>query len=202
MPAGSAGRVFGRLFIRECQCDSGPAKIVLESGEPGHPAMKSFEKVTWIVLLALLFAALGAVIFTHSWTDYRERLRAMRQAEKGTATAVDTGALDTAQQLAPLAMTHIEQDYATQALRLGDHSVDLAFAAALHDAAENPAPLAPQAQQLSARVKSLAAAVAADQARVAQFTAAMGHAKGKRERRFANSDRYCAGAAGPGSGRP
>jgi small-conductance mechanosensitive channel len=102
----------------------------------------------------------------------------MRQAEKGTATAVDTGALDTAQQLAPLAMTHIEQDYATQALRLADHSVDLAFAAALHDAAENPAPLAPQAQQLSARVKSLAAAVAADQARVAQFTAAMGHAKG------------------------
>jgi small-conductance mechanosensitive channel len=139
--------------------------------------MKSFEKVTWIVLLALLFATLGAVIFTHSWTDYRDRLRAMRQAEKGTATAIDTGALDTAQQLAPLAMTHIEQDYATQALRLGDHSVDLVFAAALHDAAENPAPLAPQAQQLSARVKSLVAAVAADQARVAQFTAAIGHAK-------------------------
>ena len=162
----------------ECQCDSGPAKIVLESGEPGHPTMKSFEKATWIVLLGLLFAALGAVIFTHSWTDYRERLRAMRQAEKGTATAVETGALDTAQQLAPLAIAHIEQDYATQALRLGDHSVDLAFAAALHDAVENPAPLAPQAQQLSARVKSLAAAVAADQARVAQFTAAMDHAKG------------------------
>ena len=140
--------------------------------------MKNFEKATWIVLLALLFAALGAVIFTHRWTDYRQRLRAMRQAEKGTATAVDTSALDTAQQLAPSAITHIEQDYATQALRLGDHSVDLAFAAALHDAAENPAPLAPQAQQLSARVKSLAAAVAADQARVAQFTAAMAHAKG------------------------
>jgi small-conductance mechanosensitive channel len=140
--------------------------------------MKNYEKAIWTVLLTLLLAALAAVIFTHSWTDYRERLRAMRQASKTASNSVDTHALDTAQQLAPLAITHLEQDYATQALRLGDHSVDLAFAAALHDAMENPAPLTPQAQQVAARVKSASAATAADQARIAQFTALAGHASG------------------------
>jgi small-conductance mechanosensitive channel len=140
--------------------------------------MKNYEKAAWIVLLTLLLASLGAVIFTHSWTDYRERLRAMRQASKTAANTVDTHALDTAQQLAPLAITHMEQDYAVQALRLGDHSVDLAFSAALHDAAENPVPLTPQAQRLAARVKTTSAAAAADQARIAQFTAAAAHAVG------------------------
>jgi small-conductance mechanosensitive channel len=151
---------------------------VLESGEPGQPVMKNYEKATWIILLTLLLASLGAVIFTHSWTDYRERLRAMRQASKTAANAVDTHALDTAQQLAPLAITHMEQDYAVQALRLGDHSVDLAFSAALHDAAQNPVPLTAQAQQFAARVKTSSAAVAGDQARIAQFTATAAHATG------------------------
>jgi len=138
--------------------------------------MKNYVKAIWAVLLALLLSALGAVIFTQSWSDYRARLRAMRQSQRGAQNPVDTHALDTAQQLAPLAITHLEQDYATQALRLGDHSVDLAFSTALHDAAENSAPLAPQAQQLAARVKSLKDAVASDQARIDQFTAAMAHA--------------------------
>jgi small-conductance mechanosensitive channel len=140
--------------------------------------MKNYQKAIWAVLLALLLASLAAVILTHGWTDYRERLRAMRQASKTAANSVDTHALDTAQQLAPLAITHLEQDYATQALRLGDHSVDLAFSAALHDATENPAPLTPQVQQLAARVKSASAAVAADQVRIDQFTATAAHATG------------------------
>jgi len=140
--------------------------------------MKNYEKAIWTVLLTLLLGSLGAVIFTRSWTDYRERLRAVRQGSRSAANPVDTHALDTAQQLAPLAITHMEQDYALQALRLGDHSVDLAFSAALHDAAENPAPLSPEAKQLSAKVKSLTAAVAADQVRIEQFTAAMAHATG------------------------
>jgi len=140
--------------------------------------MKNYEKAIWAVLLASLLAALGAVILTRSWTDYRERLRAIRQSQRNSQNPVDTHALDTAQQLAPLAITHLEQDYATQALRLGDHSVDLAFSAALHDAAENPAPLSPQVQQLATRVKSLKDAVTSDQARIGQFTNLAAHAAG------------------------
>jgi len=139
--------------------------------------MKNYVKVVWAILLALLLSALGAVIFTRSWSDYRERLRAIRQSQR-SRNPVETHALDTAQQLAPLAITHLEQDYATQALRLGDHSVDLAFSAALHDAAENPAPLSPQVQQLATRVKSLKDAVTSDQARIDQFTNLAAHATG------------------------
>jgi small-conductance mechanosensitive channel len=140
--------------------------------------MKTYEKAIWATLLALLAIALGAAILTRGWSDYRERLRAIRQASKTAANIVDTHALDTAEQLAPLAITHSEQDYAGQALRLGDHSVDLAFSAAMHDAAENPAPLTAETRDLAARVKTTAAAVAADQSRISQFTAAMAHVQG------------------------
>jgi small-conductance mechanosensitive channel len=139
--------------------------------------MKTYEKAIWTALLALLALTLGAVVLTRSWSDYRVRLRAIRLASKSASNIVDTHALDTAQQLAPLAITHSEQDYAEQALRLGDHSVDLAFSAAMHDAAENPAPLTPETRELAARVKASAAAAAADQNRIDQFTAAMAHAQ-------------------------
>jgi small-conductance mechanosensitive channel len=140
--------------------------------------MKTYEKAIWTALLALLALALGAAVLTRSWSDYRVRLRAIRLASKSASNIVDTHALDTAQQLAPLAITHSEQDYASQALRLGDHSVDLAFSAAMHDAAENPAPLTPETRELAARAKAAAAAAAADQNRINQFTATMAHAQG------------------------
>jgi small-conductance mechanosensitive channel len=140
--------------------------------------MKTYEKTIWVSLLALLVLSLSAVIFTRGWSDYRERLRAIRLASKSASNLVDTHPLETAQQVAPLAVTHTEEDYAGQALRLGDLSVDLAFSAAMHDAAENPAPLTSKTRDLAARVKSGTAAVAADQARISVFTAAMARAKG------------------------
>ena len=48
--------------------------------------------------------------------------------------------LTTAQTVAQLAVTLNEFEYAQDALRLGDHSVDLNFSAALRAATENPAP--------------------------------------------------------------
>jgi hypothetical protein len=86
--------------------------------------MKTYERALWASLLALLALSLGAVILTRGWSDYRDRLRAIRLASKGASNLVDTHPLDTAQQLAPLAVTHIEEDYAGQALRLGDLSLD------------------------------------------------------------------------------
>ncbi len=140
--------------------------------------MKRFERAILAVLAALALVALAAVLLTHSWADYRGRLRALRQAEKIPSNPVDMRPLETAQQAAALAVTHTEQDYAQQALRLADHSVDLAFAAAIHDAADNPAPLTPEVRQLAARVKTGQAAVAADQNRITQFTAALAKASG------------------------
>ncbi len=131
--------------------------------------MKNYEKLIWQTLLALLGILLCAAIFTRGWANYRDTLRALR-AKSQHAQLVDTRPLDTAQQLAALAVTRTEHDYAQDAERLADRSVDLAFAIAIHDAGRNPAPLTPQTRQLSERIRSGGAAVTADQARVAQFT--------------------------------
>ena len=140
--------------------------------------MKGYERAILAALVALAVIALVAVVLTHSWADYRGRLTALRQAEKVPSNPVDMRPLETAQQAAALAVTHTEQDYAQQALRLGDHSVDLAFSAAIHDAAENPPPLTAAMRELAERVKTGQAAVAADQNRIAQFTAALAKARG------------------------
>src|SRR5208282_1403839 len=141
--------------------------------------MKRYEKQILIALVALLAVSAGAILTTHSWANYRDRLRALRASSNRSEELVDLRPLETAQQLAPLAVTHTEQDYAAEALRLGDRSADLAFAAAIYDAAQNPAPQTPETRQLSTRIKTDEAAVAADQSRIAQFTQVLAKAPEK-----------------------
>jgi small-conductance mechanosensitive channel len=131
--------------------------------------MKSYEKLIWQSLLVLLGILLCAAIFTRDWANYRDRLRALR-AKSQHAQLVDTRPLDTAQQVGALAVTRTEHDYAQDAERLADRSVDLAFAIAIHDAGRNPAPLTPQTRQLAEGIKAGQTAVTADQNRVTQFT--------------------------------
>src|SRR3984957_12091075 len=120
--------------------------------------MGKAQKTILAVLATLTLAALAAVIFTWQWADYRARLRAMRSNLRQQESFVDTRALDTAEQLSQ------------EALRLADYSVDAAFASALQDAAQNPAPPTPQTKQITERLKSAETTVAASQARVAQLT--------------------------------
>src|SRR5215472_3066134 len=54
---------------------------------------------------------------------------------------VDQQPLITAQKLAALATAPEERDFAQNALRIADHEVDLAFAAALHQATEHAPPI-------------------------------------------------------------
>lgn len=131
--------------------------------------MKNYEKLIWQSLLALLVILLCATIFTRDWANYRDRLRALRTKSQH-AQLVDTRPLDTAQQLGALAVMRMEHDYAQDAERLADRSVDLAFAIAIHDAGRNPAPLTPQTRQLTERIKAGETAVTGDQSRVTQFT--------------------------------
>jgi len=137
--------------------------------------MKRLDKAILISLLALLGLAVCAVLFTRGWADYRNHLHLLARR---ASQPVDMRALETAQQLAQLAVTHTEQDYAQQALRLGDRSVDLAFAAAVDAASKHPAPLTPKTRDLAARIKAGEAAVAADQNRITHFTAALAHSEG------------------------
>ena len=130
--------------------------------------MKTHEK--WILgsLLALLLVSLGAEIFTRKWADSRVGLRAADRAADKSGMEY-TRPFDTAQQLAPLAVTHTEQEDAQEALRLGDHAVDMAFAAALRDATENPPPLTKETRALAARIQTLEDAAVADEERVAEL---------------------------------
>ena len=139
--------------------------------------MKGYQKAVLAVLAVLVLAALGAVIYTRGWANYQTRLRAIRTASKRSSDAVDTRALDTAKQLATLAVTQTEEDYSQQAIELADHSIDLAFAAALEDATENPAPLTPETRQLTARIKDAENHVAADQDLVDNLTEQLAKAR-------------------------
>jgi small-conductance mechanosensitive channel len=135
--------------------------------------MKNYEKIIWQSLVVLLVVSLAAAIFTRGWANYRDRLRALR-AKSQHGQLVDTRPLDTAQQIGALAVTRTEHDYAQDAERLADRSVDLAFAIAIHDAGRNPTPLTPQTRQLTEQIKAGQAAVTADQNRVTQFTQLLG----------------------------
>jgi small-conductance mechanosensitive channel len=138
--------------------------------------MKTFEKEILTTLLVLLIVALAATIYTHDWADSPRRLHVDTMRATHKDQLVDTRALQTAQQLAPLAVTHWEQDFAQEALRLADHSVDLAFSAALQDARENPPAETAETRELSKHVLDLEAKVSADTDHVAQLTAQLAKA--------------------------
>ena len=89
-----------------------------------------------------------------------------------TAGLVDQGPLATARGLAVLAGTRQEQEYARQAMELADHEVDLAFAAALHEATANPPPLTGAALKVSQRLAVLNPQIAAEQSQVDALTKA------------------------------
>lgn len=101
------------------------------------------------------------------------------QAAGANATLVDTSPWTTAQTLAGMAVTAEEKEYARQAERLADHSVDQAFAAALREAnlESQQRNLSGNALALSKRVDQLKQFVAQDQETVDKLTAAAKGAK-------------------------
>jgi small-conductance mechanosensitive channel len=136
------------------------------------------QKTVLAVLMLVVAGMAWAIVYTRDWATSARRLHAdQMRAVHSSQQIVDTSALQTAQQLAPLAVTHWEQEYAQQALRLADRSVDLSFNAALEDAKENPASLTAETSPLAARVKDADARLNVDQDRVAQLTAALAKAR-------------------------
>jgi small-conductance mechanosensitive channel len=141
--------------------------------------VRNVQKTILAILAVLTLSALVAVILTWHWADYRARLRAMRSHVQQQEGLVDTRALDTADQLSQLAESRREKAYAQEAVRLADYSVDAAFAAAMQDAAQNPAPLTPETRQITERLKATEAAVAAGQIRIAQLNQQIAKANAK-----------------------
>ncbi|HEY6767069.1 MAG TPA: mechanosensitive ion channel domain-containing protein [Candidatus Sulfotelmatobacter sp.] len=82
---------------------------------------------------------------------------------------VDQRPLQTARHMAQLASSREEQRLAREAEKVGDHEVDLAFADALRNAANNPPKLTPEMKVMLDRKTKAEAAVKADQESIDQL---------------------------------
>ena len=148
----------------------------------GRIRKRVFGRVSLIVLLAM--AALLVLCLAFSWTtrDSMAHLSFLsgqgnvRSVEKSQTTLVDLRPWQTAEALAPLAVTAEETEDAHEAERLADHEVDQAFASALRQASAQAQHriLTGDALARSQRVKQLQQLIKEDQALVNSLTAASG----------------------------
>ena len=114
---------------------------------------------------------------------------------------VDQTPLKIAQQLAPLATLPGEKELAAEAIRLTDHEVDIAFTAALRDAALHPPALSAEAKEIQARLQKAEHGLTATQAQVAQLNAAIAKATGDQKDSLEDQARRRERAGRTGSGR-
>ncbi|HEY8106219.1 MAG TPA: hypothetical protein VIE46_08930, partial [Gemmatimonadales bacterium] len=128
--------------------------------------MKPLDKVTLVVLAALLAAAAAAYVST-ARNDTGSRAQSDASPAAGL---IDRRPFETAERLASLADTPAETELAREATRLGDHSIDLAFTIALVEAAEHPPAPTPETRGIRSRIDSMQRLIADDSARAAKLT--------------------------------
>jgi small-conductance mechanosensitive channel len=133
--------------------------------------MKSVHKIAGVVLVLLLGAAVYGIYDTAAPPAAHLPGGTIKTSAQSQAI-VDQTPLKTAQQVAMLANTPEERELAKEALRLADHEVDLAFSAALHDAAEHPPVLNAAAKEIQSRLQKVEKALQNDQTHIAKLTAA------------------------------
>jgi small-conductance mechanosensitive channel len=143
--------------------------------------MKPVRKIASIVLVALLAATIYGLIRTGSQTGTPSGNGTAAGATPGPAAQVDQTPLLTAQRLAQMPTSAAELPFAQEALRLGDQEMDLAFAAAVLDATEHPPAMSAEAKEIQSRLQKAEDALAAEQAEIAQLTAAEKKANGSRK---------------------
>ncbi|MBZ5702428.1 MAG: mechanosensitive ion channel family protein [Acidobacteriia bacterium] len=143
--------------------------------------MRPTQKIAASVLVLLLGATVYGLLRTSEPAKVPPSLGKGKRAVPAPAPLVDQSPLKTAQQLAQLATLPEERPLALEALRLADYEVDLAFAAALHEAAEHPPALNAEAKEIQARLQKAQSLLKNDQARVAQLAAAEAQASGEKK---------------------
>lgn len=133
--------------------------------------MKKLKRVAIVVPAVVLAVCLAGSFLTRGAMGH---LTFAKRQSAGMAGLVDQRAWQTAQALAPLAVSAEEQGFAKEAERLADHSVDQAFALALRQATlqTQSRKLTGEAKELSDKVAELEGLVKEDAARVAALTAA------------------------------
>src|SRR5713101_7687881 len=140
--------------------------------------MKASQKILLASLLLLLAAALTGVILTRDAGLPKILRGGLKRPASMDSPLVDLQPLRTARELAPLALTPDEQPLAQEAVRIADHDVDLAFAIALRQAAENPPPPTAETRATSERMQATQKLAQADQKQIASLTKELAAAAG------------------------
>jgi small-conductance mechanosensitive channel len=125
--------------------------------------MKAHQWVVTLGLLALVIAAAVGLVLT------RQSAQSSSAPTGRRPPIVDEQPLKTARIVATLASDWDEQRYSRQALKLADHSVDVAFSYEMRQATEHPAPATPESKKLFAKADQAQTAVTADHARIDQL---------------------------------
>ncbi len=139
--------------------------------------MKTRQWIVALSLSALVAGALGGVIMTRNWGSDSPPSAGSTAIRKAL---VDEHPLKTARNMSKLASGWDERRLAEEALKLGDHEVDLAFSDALRDAANSPVQSTPQAREMNARLNKAQALASADQQRVDALNKQIAKASGDR----------------------
>jgi small-conductance mechanosensitive channel len=134
--------------------------------------MKAHQWIVSLGLLALVLAAAVGLILTRQSVQSDPSASRTRRPP-----VVDEQPLTTARAMAALAADWEEQRYSRQALKLGDHTVDVAFSYEMRQATEHPAPPTPESKKLYAQANQSEAAVKADQDRIDQLQKQLASAK-------------------------
>ena len=129
----------------------------------------------WLILSALLLlvaAAIGGLVWTRELPADYVGTPSLKKSSNHDAEGplVDQRPLQTARRMAVLASSPEEQRFATEAEKVGDHELDLAFADALRTAAETSPKLTPDMKAVLDRKTKAEAAVKVDQDGVEQLT--------------------------------
>jgi small-conductance mechanosensitive channel len=120
-------------------------------------------------LSLLLIAALIGFVLTREGAAPVLSKRA-GNAQPAPAKLVDQSPLQTAHGLSNLASTAAEQQLVSDAVRIADHEVDLAFVSALQLAQQRPATESSETKELNARITLLENRLQQVQAQVSQLT--------------------------------
>jgi small-conductance mechanosensitive channel len=143
--------------------------------------MKTFHKIAGVVLALLLIATAYGIFRTAPTATAIPTLAGSPGSGKNQppqSQVVDQTPLKIAQQLASLATLPGERQLAEEAIRLTDHEVDIAFTAALRDAALHPPALSAEAKEIQARLQKAEHGLTTTQAQIAQLNAAIAKASG------------------------
>jgi hypothetical protein len=138
--------------------------------------MKRGHQTMLVVLVGLLIVCTYGLIRTANEAGPADRVGASTSA--GESSLVDQAPISTAEALAQMPTSTAELRFARGALQLADQEMDLAFATALIEATQHPAPLSAEAKTIQSRLEDAENALAKQQAEVARLTAAEAAASG------------------------